>query len=171
MKKVLLLLLAAFPLFGFCQAPGFPQSHLGTWKGTLHMEPSGMEIPMSLRLGPAVSGDSVFECVMTYSGPKGEDIRAYNLLVDDKSQGLFRVDEKNSILLNERLMGNKLISVFTVEGSSLVVTLELHPQEIIFEVFSWPADQPKTSGGQQDVPIVHAYVPNAYQRAVLKKEN
>lgn len=149
--------------------PSFPQSHLGTWKGTLHIAPSGMEIPMSLRLGPAISGDSVFDYVLTYHRPNKDDIRAYNLLVIDKKQGLFSVDEKNSILLNERLIGNQLISIFTVENSSLMVTLELHPEEIIFEVVSWPVDQPQTSGGEQDSPLVQAFVANAYQRAVLRR--
>lgn len=153
----------------YAQSINFPQSHLGTWKGNLHIAPSGMQVPMSLQLGPVVSGDSVFEYVLTYHGPKGDDIRPYHLLVTDKSQGLFSVDEKNSILLNERLIGNKLISVFTVEGSSLLVTLELYPEEIIFEVISWPAENPQVSGGQQDSPIVYAFVANAYQRAVLKR--
>lgn len=151
------------------QSVDFPQSHLGTWKGILHLVPSGGQIPMSLQLGPAVSGDSVFEYVLTYHGPKGDDVRAYQLLVTDKSQGLFSVDEKNSILLNERLIGNKLISVFTVGGSSLLITLELHPEEIVFEVISWPTDNPQVSGGQQDSPMVYAFVANAYQRAVLKR--
>ena len=37
-------------------------------------------------------------------------------------------------------MGNKLISLFTLENSRLRVSLELHETEIIFEVFARSTD-------------------------------
>ena len=128
-----------------------------------------MEVPMSLQLGPALSGDSAFAYTLTYKGPKGDDVREYILRVTDITHGIFSVDEKNSIILTERLLGNKLSSIFTVEGSTLLITLELHPAEIIFEVFSWQTDAPQTSGGKGEVSIVHSFVANGYQRAVLKR--
>lgn len=163
----ILWLLALMPFLGTASAQktSFPESHLGTWKGSLHIEPSKADIPMSLRLGPAVSGDSVFEYVLTYAD---KDIREYFLVVEDRSAGFFGVDEKNSIRLQERLLGNKLISVFGVEGSMLLISLEMHADEILFEVFSWP-DKAQVSGGKADVPLVHSFTANAYQRAVLKK--
>ena len=150
------------------QAVRFPEDYLGTWKGMLHIYPADAEVPMSLRIGPALVKDSVYEYVLTYHG-KTEDVRQYTIHTADREKGLYRVDENNSIVLPERLLGRKLSSVFTVEGSTLMVTLELLAEEIVFEVFSWSADAPETSGGKADVPVVHSYVAGGYQRAVLKK--
>lgn len=150
------------------QALRFPEDYLGTWKGVLHIYPADAEVPMSLRLGPALVKDSVYEYVLTYHG-QTEDVRKYAIHTVDRAKGLYRVDENNSIVLSERLLGRKLSSVFTVEGSTLMVTLELLAGEIVFEVFSWNADAPETSGGKADVPVVYSYVAGAYQRALLKK--
>lgn len=153
--------------FGKAQT-NFPDAYLGTWKGVLRIEPAGAEVPMTLQLGPAITKDSVYEYVLTYHG-KTEDVRRYELHVVDKRKGIFSVDEKNSIILAERLVGNKLISIFSVQGSALLITLELKENEIVFEVVSWPADNPQTSGGKDDIPPVHSYTANAYQRAILKR--
>lgn len=150
MRIFLVLLFVGFASMARAQV-NFPDAYLGTWKGVLRMEPAGAEVPMTLRLGPAISKDSVYEYVLTYHG-KTEDVRRYELHVTDKRRGFFSVDEKNSIVLNERLIGNKLISIFTVEGSALLITLELKENEIVFEVVSWPANDPKTSGAKTTYP-------------------
>ena len=149
----------------------FPNDYLGTWKGNLKMEPSGVEIPMTLQLGPELTKDSIYKYVITYISPAKNDVREYELHVADKKQGLFYVDEKNGIILEEKLLGNKLSSIFSVSGSTLQITLELFTDKIIFEVFSWPSKVTKTTNGKdgEDIYTVDSYKMNAYQKAVLKK--
>lgn len=153
----------------YSQQVRFPDDYLGLWNGTLLMQPSGSTVNMSLQIGPAISGDSVYAYTLTYHGSKGDDVRAYEIRVLDRQRGLYEVDEKNSIRLPETLLGNKLISLFSVEGSSLLISLELHADEIIFEVYSWPEKNGQTGGGNDDTPEVKTYMANGYQRAVLKR--
>lgn len=153
----------------YSQQVRFPDDYLGLWKGTLLIQPSGSTVNMSLQIGPAISGDSVYAYTLTYHGSKGDDVRAYEIRVLDQQRGLYEVDEKNSIRLPETLLGNKLISLFSVDGSSLLISLELHADEIIFEVYAWPEKASQTGGGNDDTPEVKTYMANGYQRAVLKR--
>ena len=164
-----LFIVFCFSLSGSGQI-NFPNDYLGTWKGNLTLYPSLKEIPMSLQLGPAITKDSVYKYILTYEGATN-DVREYELHVRDKKQGLFHVDEKNGIILEEKLLGNKLSSVFSVSGSFLQITLELLTDEIVFEVYSWPAKVSKTTVSKEDEETytVDSYKMNAYQKAVLKK--
>lgn len=153
----------------YSQQVRFPDDYLGLWKGALLIHPSGSSVNMSLQIGPAISGDSVYAYTLTYHGSKGDDVRAYEIRVLDRKRGLYEVDEKNSIRLPETLLGNKLISLFSVDGSSLLISLELHADEIIFEVYAWPEKASQTGGGNDDTPEVKTYMANGYQRAVLKR--
>ena len=125
---------------------------------------------MNLQLGPAITKDSVYKYILTYEGATN-DVREYELHVSDKKQGLFHVDEKNGIILQEKLLGNKLSSIFSVSGSFLQITLELLKDEIVFEVYSWPSQVAKTTVGNEEdeTYTVDSYRLNGYQKAILKK--
>ena len=170
MRISFLLMALGLSLLGSAQV-NFPNGYLGTWKGNLKMEPSGMEIPMTLQLGPELIKDSVYKYVITYISPAKNDVREYELHVTNKKQGLFYVDEKNGIILEEKLLGNKLSSIFSVSGSFLQITLELLTDEIVFEVYSWPNTISKTtvSTGEEETYTVDSYKLNAYQKAILKR--
>ncbi len=147
----------------------FPQDYLGTWAGTLHLYPSGQTIEMSLQIGPKKENSSRYDYILTYHAPKGDDRREYELEPLAGSPNRFRVDEKNSIILEETLMGNALISIFSVSGSSLVITMKLETEKILFEVISWDDTQKAETGGKEDVPVVYTYLSNGYQRAELNR--
>jgi len=170
MRLFVFSLLMAWSLTSLSQKFQYPQDVLGVWKGDLVIEPSGMKIPMSLQLGPAIHGDSVFHYILTYSPPSGnEDRREYELLVKNREKGFFEIDEKNSIRLSEKVLGNKVISLFEVSGSSLMITLEMQEDRLIFEVFSWASDKKTESGGEGEIPKVYNYSVGGYQKAVLRK--
>lgn len=154
----------------FAQAAAYPAGYLGSWKGKLQIAGSTADIDMELVLGPEIQKDSVWGYTLVYRSDRGEDKRSYELRRLKRDMQLFTVDEKNSILLTERQIGNKVFSIFTVEGSALLISLELQPEQIIFEVVSWKESSREESGGKQDdVPLVHSYLPGGYQRAVLKR--
>jgi hypothetical protein len=170
MRILFLFITFGFSILGSAQI-NFPNDYLGTWKGNLKMEPSGTEIPMTLQLGPVLTKDSIYKYIITYISPGRNDVREYELHVTDRKQGLFYVDEKNGIILEERLLGNKLSSIFSVSGSFLQITLELLKDEIVFEVYSWPSHISKTtvSKEEEETYTVNSYKLNGYQKAILKK--
>lgn len=154
----------------FAQAASFPSGYLGSWKGKLQITGSDADIDMELVLGPELYKDSVWAYTLVYQSKRGEDRRNYELRRLKRETQLFVIDEKNSILLTERQIGNKVFSIFTVEGSSLLISLELQPAQIIFEVVSWQESTREESGGkQEDAPLVYSYMPGGYQKAVLKR--
>ena len=170
MRILFLFIAFGFSILSSAQI-NFPNNYLGTWKGNLKMEPSGMEIPMTLQLGPELTKDSIYKYVITYISPAKNDVREYELHVKDKKQGLFYIDEKNGIILEEKLLGNKLTSIFSVSGSFLQITLELLNDEIVFEVYSWPSQVAKNTVSKEEgeTYMVDSYRLNAYQKAILKK--
>lgn len=149
----------------------FPNDYIGKWQGNLIMYPSGNELPMSLQIGPEIIMDSVYKYIITYEAKVASDVREYELHIVDKQKGHYQVDEKNGIILDEKLLDNKLTSIFSVSGSTLIITLELLVDQIIFEVYSWPAAVSKETGTteNEETYIVKSYMMNGYQRAILKK--
>lgn len=145
----------------------FPEGYIGTWAGALHMFPSGQRIEMSLHIGPEKENSGRYDYILTYRTPSGDDRREYELEQIPDAPDRFRVDEKNSIVLEERLLGNTLISIFSVSGMSLIVTMKLEPEKIIFEIISWDEAKKTESGGKEKVPVVYSFLSNGYQRAEL----
>jgi hypothetical protein len=149
----------------------FPEDYTGTWAGTLHMFPSGQRVEMSLQIGPKKENSGRYDYILTYHTPGGDDRREYELEQIPDAPDRFRVDEKNSIVLEERLLGNALISIFSVSGTSLIVTAKLEPEKIIFEVMSWDEAKKTESGGKENVPVVYSFLSNGYQRAELFRKS
>ncbi|MGQ3012954.1 MAG: hypothetical protein ACT6QS_04575 [Flavobacteriales bacterium] len=172
MLKGFIILCAVFLCGGsvFAQTDNYPAAYLGSWKGKLQIAGSNADIEMELVLGPELHKDSVWGYTLVYRSERGEDKRPYELRRTQRDLQLFTVDEKNSILLTERQIGNMVFSIFTVEGSTLLISLELLPEQIVFEVVSWKESSREESGGkQEDVPLVYSYLPGGYQKAVLKR--
>jgi hypothetical protein len=98
-------------LFGHvAKAQSFPQSFIGHWKGTLEWYQSGKQEPqkvtMQLIIRPAdTAGQYTWQLIY---GERGEDNRPYLLKPVDSAKGHWVVDERNGILLDAYLVGNKL---------------------------------------------------------------
>jgi hypothetical protein len=176
-KKLLFLGLA--PLFAvataLAQAPTFPADWQGHWRGKLDIyKTSGVASQFPMQLIISSLDSARYRFALIYGEGEKVDERPYELLVIDPVKGHYRVDEKNSILIDARRFGPRLITWFGVGPSVLVVTYEKVGDTIVFEVISTGDKASTTSGGQshqgQDIPAVNSYLANGYQRAVLRRE-
>jgi len=79
----------------------FPQNWLGSYKGDLLIYAAD-SIKMKLEMELNISGtnkDSLFDWTITYDFKGDKDIRAYKLLVVDRTKGHYKIDERNSIVI------------------------------------------------------------------------
>ncbi|MCY7329616.1 MAG: hypothetical protein LH618_13775, partial [Saprospiraceae bacterium] len=105
------------------QAPdslSFPAYWSGDWVGQLEIfnekglvQRIAMEIEIH-KLDTSTQGRYTFGLVY---GSKEKDWRPYELVPVDPARGLWRDDEKNSIVLESYQYGPKLLSWFVVQGS------------------------------------------------------
>lgn len=163
------------------QAPdslSFPASWSGDWVGQLEIfngkgrvQTIAMEIEIH-KLDTSTQGRYTFGLVY---GSKAQDWRPYELVPVDPGRGLWRDDEKNSILLEAYQYGPKLLSWFVVEGSRVLSILEkTTANTLVFEIVSGPETPVSTTGntmqGEEKIPEVRTYPVAVYQRAVLYKK-
>jgi hypothetical protein len=177
MHKVFFLLiwLTAGPVLGYAQTKGLPPDWHGHWRGQLQlMKPQGLGqvYPMQLIIRPLDSARYQFTIIYG-EGAQAQE-RPYELLVIDAAKGHYRVDEKNSILIDAQLMGNRLITWFNVGTSTLAITYERVGDTIVFEVLSTTDKPALKSGGKkqknQRIPSVNSFLANGFQRAVLRQD-
>ena len=53
-------------------------------------------------------------------GNKGEDNRPYLLRLVDSAKGHWQVDERNGIILDQYIVGNRFTSAFTVQTTTII---------------------------------------------------
>lgn len=148
---------------------GFPKNWIGNWKGDLKIDnlekDTIINIPMELNIAPTkTSGKWYWQLV--YNGSP----RDYELIAFQTANGHFKMDEKNTILLDQQLFDNVFISRYDVAGNLLMVTNRLVGEQILFEVIFSRKDSINITGGQGEVPEVKSYPITVYQRAVLEKK-
>lgn len=163
------------------QAPdslSFPASWSGDWMGQLEIfngkglvQAIAMEIEIH-KLDTSTQGRYTFGLVY---GSKAQDWRPYELVPVDPARGLWRDDEKNSIVLEAYQYGPKLLSWFVVQGSRVLSILEkTGPDALVFEIVTGKETPVSTTGntkqGGEDIPEVKTYPIGVYQRAVLHRK-
>lgn len=99
-----------------------------------------------------------------------KDHRKYLLRTIDESKGKYLIDERDGIMLEADLLGNKLISRFIVQGSLIDIAYEQESDRIIFEVFAGSETPESTSGSTAENIIVSSYKVTNYQKAYLLKK-
>ena len=152
----------------------FPDDWLGDWSGDLKIY-SGTElkqtISMGLLLQPILGTDR-----HTFTIRYGEDIesskRKYELVTIDKEKGLFKVDEKNDIMMEGYYIGGKFFQRFEVMGNLLFGTIEKQGDNLVWEMVSGKMEPVSTSGDtiilDEEIPPVNAYPISVFQKAILK---
>jgi hypothetical protein len=166
----LYILLSVIP--GWGQSPNFPDSYLGLWNGPLEIF-RGPVLIKSLDMEMEISRteiDSIYNYSIRYIEPGRRDVRDYQIIVADKKNGKFIVDELNSIKLEMDLFANKLISSFEIEGSHIHFMYSLEADKIILEVISGSGIPAVFTGAEMEAPEVGIIRQNVYQKAVLTKK-
>lgn len=156
----------------------FPAAWSGVWSGTLDIyggkgkvQSVGMEIEI-LKIDTSTQGRYTFSLIY---GGRDKDYRPYELVPVDASKGLWRVDEKNTIVMESYLYGPKLLCWFVVEGSRILCSYEkTDDRTLIFEVVSGRETPVSVTGNtktdKEDISEVKTFPVSVFQRAVLKRK-
>lgn len=159
-------LLSELPL----TAQKFPDTFLGTWKGPLNIYKGDSvvrTVTTLLEVYPADSGR--WDWIITY-GDSGEDRRHYTLVPIDTAKGHWAIDENNGIVIDMFVTGNKVTSLFSVEGSMIQISYWIEGEDLMMELFVHPEKELNTSGkGTEDSPTVKVWKFTGYQMARMKR--
>jgi hypothetical protein len=149
----------------------FPKDFIGNWTGSLAWHPAGKEmqtVAMRLNIQPE-TGESVYSWQLIY-GDAAKDNRPYHLKPVDSAVGHWVIDENDGILLDGYWIGNRFISTFSVQGSTITAVYWLVGKEMHIEMISTKVAVSRESGkGTAEVPKVFSYPVSSYQKAILNK--
>jgi len=148
----------------------FPHDWEGKWYGTLvisKLNGDTTQVPMQLHILPQDSS-WYWDYVIVYGNSK-TGTRNYELLPVEGSKGHYRIDEKNSIILDAYYIGNTLYSRFSVEKSLISTRTALTGNKLHYEILSGRKNSISTTGGKDDIPEVNSYEFVVQQKAVLER--
>ena len=168
--KTVTLLFFLVSTTAFCQV-AFPDGWAGQWKGNLEiMAPDGtikQTVPMAITISK-LAVPKKWQWQIIYNNT---DIRNYEIVEKDATKGHYVLDEKNNILIDVKVFGNKLFSNFEVEGMRIFDTHQLINNTIVFELNSSNTTEITASGdGTSAIPTVKSFPQTAYQKAILQKQ-
>ncbi|MEM7187958.1 MAG: hypothetical protein AAF466_15020 [Bacteroidota bacterium] len=167
---LLLVLFANFQLWS--QEINFPDDYFGMYSGPLDIiGKSGTQtIDMEFHLQPTDSvGNYQYKLVYIMNGDRQE--RDYTLVEKNKATGTYIVDENNGIILDDKVVGNRMYSLFEVNGTLLTTFITFEKDHMVFEIVtSRTKDQRVTYPDSDPNTEVISYPVGAIQRAVLQKQ-
>lgn len=155
----------------FASAEDFPAEWLGKWEGKLHIRSSSAEneVDMSLEIIPL--SENKWQWIIIYGSVNSKIERAYELIAEDLSKGLYKLDEKNDIVLDMLFRDNTFYSVFSVSPNLVFAEYKLENGKLYFNVISSDITNPNVTGSEGDnSAIVNSYVIHNIQTAVLVKK-
>lgn len=153
------------------RAQSFPNAYVGHWSGDLVIY-KGAKVAQTVKFGldvtPADSGR--YDWIITY-GDSGQDRRPYLLVPIDTAHGHWAVDEQNGIVIDMFATGNKITSLFSVEGSVIQISYWLEGEEMVMELFAYPEKENSVSGkGTDESPTVKVWKFSGYQTGRMKRQ-
>jgi len=150
----------------------FPQDFFGIYTGTLNIyaAKATQEIPMEFHLLPTEINEQYIYKLVYGEGEQRQE-RDYLLQPKDADLGIYEVDEQNGIILENRVVGNKMYTLFEVQESLLTTFITFEKDHLLFEIVYSDTSKKETSGGQEeDVPVVTSYPISVVQKAYLIKQ-
>lgn len=155
----------------FAQQESFPQSWVGTWKGTMELHyKSGksQEIVCELHLKEADSTNT-WQWTIIYGEGATRQERKYRLIAQNMEKGMYRIDENNSIILDAFYANHTLISQFVVQDNLITSTYQRVGNVIYFQNLASNQKKYNQSGGKDKIPEVLSFPISSLQRAKLLK--
>jgi hypothetical protein len=151
----------------------FPEGWIERWVGTLYIygEKNTKEIYMELKIEKAEE-ENHWKWTIIYGKGEFGQTRAYELILVDSAKGKYKMDEKNSIILDVSYKNNSFFSTFEVEKNLITAIYTQRDNTIFFEIISCDMKNPLVTGQEgEDISIVSSYPVTVVQRAELKKSN
>lgn len=170
-SKLLLIFVFLLTFSAFLRADVFPENWLGKWEGKLHIQTSSAEneVYMSLEIIPL--SEKSWQWIIIYGSENSKIEREYELIADDQSKGLYKLDEKNDIVLDMLYRENSFYSVFSVLPNLIFAEYRLENAKLYFKVISSDITNPNITGTEsENSAIVNSYVIHNTQTAVLEKK-
>jgi hypothetical protein len=177
-KRIVLISLFIFfigqSLFSQTDTSRFPKDWLGTWTGKLEILSQGkdkQEVDMELEITPA-NDSARWNWNIFYGTGEKKLARQYELIAVDREKGKFKIDEKNSIIIDLNCFNNTCYSAFSVSGILITAVYSMHNDFLLFEIVTADKKNPLVTGTPgDDVSIVTSYPVYVIQKAVLKRSN
>ncbi|WP_372795612.1 hypothetical protein [Lutibacter sp.] len=153
----------------------FPKSWEGNYKGELQIfGVDSIHMKLEMKLNILQKSDSIYQWKIIYNFKGKEDIRDYELLLVDKTKGIYKIDEKNTIIIDSYYKTEIFTSFFEVMDSFIISTYTKENKDIIFEIIASDGKTPTITGNSkfkdEDIPEVKSYLVNSRQKAILKKQ-
>lgn len=174
-RAAVIVLVSALQALASAAQPGttrtFPENWVGKWAGTLDWYQGSVKrqsVKMELHVLPADSTDQ-YSWRLIY-GQQGKDNRPYLLKPFNKARGHWLIDEGNSIVLDQFLIGDRFCGSFTVDGNTILNSYTLEGDSLIVEFYNFQEKPIAVSGGRDSTqPKVKTYGMRSFQRAVLRR--
>ena len=155
----------------------FPASWEGIWVGDLaifNSKGSSQTFPMQLHILP-ISGSDRYTWTIFYGTDTLAGKRDYEIIPTDRANGIYSIDEKNSIAMEGYLLGGKFFQRFEVMGNLLLTQTEkTDDQTLLWEIISGKLEAVSTTGNEiveeTEIPPVKTYPITVFQRAHLKRQ-
>jgi hypothetical protein len=158
-------------------SPVFPDDWMGVWEGNLHIyrqQQIIQSVPMIIENLPTDTVD-VYTWGLTYITDNLKSRKPYVLRTADKSQGHYIIDEKNGILLDGYVIGNKFVCNFEVMTNRLTSVYEITEDQLIFEIIVTgikektisplnDKNEPNNNNEVKTYPVI------SYQKAILTRK-
>ncbi len=165
-------LLWAGPRAALAADPGLPTDWHGVWAGRLTVygrEGKTFTKAMELRIAPR-KGTRAVTWQMTTEMNSRKQVRNYELVPRPDKPGLFRIDEKNGIVLNARLTGSALYA-FYKDGDVLISSrFERRGDDLHVELASVETRDPLVSALREDGIEIQSYQLGSVQVGELRKK-
>lgn len=149
----------------------FPNHWMGKWTGKLLIYNSKeiKEVYMELNIFAAEDMNH-WKWTLIYGKGEFGQTRAYELILSDSAKGKYKMDEKNSIILDMAYLNNTFYSTFEVEKNLITATYRMAGDKIIFEIISSDMKNPLVTGIEGgEVSVVSSFPVTVTQRAELIK--
>jgi hypothetical protein len=118
--------------------------------------------------------NGTFTWNLVYGEDKEKGLRPYVLETIDSSKGLYLIDEKNTIKIENYLLADKLTNVFEVAGSLIIVTIQKKGEYLVYEIIAGKSKEASVTGNAiyngDSIPEVITYPLNVLQRALLTRQ-
>jgi len=152
----------------------FPKSWEGNYKGELQIfGVDSVRMKLTMKLDIAQKTDSIYQWKITYDLKGKEDIRDYELVIIDKKKGIYKIDEKNTIVIDSYYKTEIFTSFFEVMNTFIISTYTKIDMDIVFEIVAADRNRIMISGNskikEEDIPEVKTYLVNGRQKAILKR--
>ena len=152
-------------------APTLPGAWHGVWRGVCTVAGptrKRLEFPMELHVAP-IEGRKAWTWKIVYGQGAKRQVRPYELLPVADTNGHFRVDEKNGIVIDAWLHGGTLYSRFEVGTVSIDARYTLRGTKLDVSLVTTKAAPIATTGGKDGVPPVKAFPFVALQSGTLTR--